>query len=638
MHQDERMTDPVLGIKSLVTNHNLRVALVCMPFCAADRPSIQIGLLTAIAEQAGFPVDAFHLNLELASRLTPSIYDALCAHRGRMTGEWLFSIAAFGEGVDSNDTAYYSAFPGEIVWAEKGGKDAAYLSSLRHEILPRFIEDCLEMIDWGRYHVIGFSSTFQQNVACLALARRIKECYPYVKTVFGGANMEGEMGSEYVRVFQYIDYVVVGEGDLVFPALLERIAAKQSPRDLQGVVWRTEWGIQSNGQAPPIRRMDALPVPNYDEYFERVHRLGLDKFSHYVWAIPFESSRGCWWGEKHHCTFCGLNGLGMDFRSKSPERVFTELSIMARKYRISFFEATDNILDMKYIKQFFTTIRQTKTDYQFFYEVKANLNREQIQTLYSGGVRSIQPGIESLSSHVLQLMRKGCTMLQNLRLLKWCRYYRIRIGWNLIWGFPGETEEDYRQELEILKLITHLEPPKGCGTIWMERFSPYFTDRELFPVHDLRPESSYSFAYPPQLSLKKAAYFFDHEMDGTVTDEIHCETREWVNEWKQRWASEAPDTLFYRRTRDALFIDDNRGANRRGSYAFYSLMADIYEFCSETMRTVPQVVEYLDAHSEADHFGDDHVREALDEYCRLGLMVSEESKYFSLALPVNPNW
>ena len=48
-----------------------------------------------------------------------------------------------------------------------------------------------------------------------------------------------------------------------------------------------------------------------------------------------------------------------------------------------------------------------------------------------------------LSTHVLKLMRKGTSMLQNLRLLKWCRYYGIEVAWNLIWGFPGETEEDY---------------------------------------------------------------------------------------------------------------------------------------------------------------------------------------------------
>jgi hypothetical protein len=126
----------------------LRVALVCMPFAAAERPSIQIGLLAALAARAGFAADCHHLNLELAARLTPEVYDPLCNHRGHMTGEWLFAVAAFGEGA-CRDEAYFGSFPEEVAWARKGGRDAADLSRLRHDVLPRFIDDCLGMADWG---------------------------------------------------------------------------------------------------------------------------------------------------------------------------------------------------------------------------------------------------------------------------------------------------------------------------------------------------------------------------------------------------------------------------------------------------------------------------------------------------------
>ena len=63
---------PATGLPS----RRLRVALVCMPFSAADRPSIQIGLLAAIARQAGFEADTCHLNLELAARI-PDAYEGL---------------------------------------------------------------------------------------------------------------------------------------------------------------------------------------------------------------------------------------------------------------------------------------------------------------------------------------------------------------------------------------------------------------------------------------------------------------------------------------------------------------------------------------------------------------------------------
>jgi ribosomal peptide maturation radical SAM protein 1 len=608
-----------------------------MPFASAARPTIQIGLLTAIAERSGFKTDAYHFNIDLAAEISPDIYEALCEHRGNMTGEWLFARAAFGADAPSDEAGYFSAFPGEEKWAESIGKDLNFLTGLRTQVLPRFIGDCLDAVDWKQYRVVGFSSTFQQNVACLALARRIKESCPAVIIVFGGANMEGEMGSEYARGFPFIDYVVSGEGDQVFPNLLHDIATTGSAAPAPGLMVRTPGGVATLGQSAPFTNLDSSPVPDYEAFFERAGRLGVFEHHRMRMMIPFESSRGCWWGQKHHCTFCGLNGSGMSFRSKSPERVLSELGELARRHRISSFEAVDNILDLKYIEKFFAQIEQSRTDYIFFYEVKSNLTRNQIQTLFRGGVRRIQPGIESMSSHVLELMRKGCTMLQNVRCLKWCAYYGIRVSWNLIWGFPGEAEEDYRRELDVLRHITHLEPPVGVGRIWLERFSPNYTDRESFPVVNVRPEASYRFVYPEHVDLDKAAYFFDYEMHNTAPVSVHSATEQYVSEWQRSWNSERRDALTYRRTGDGILID-YKWADRQGTYSFAGALALIYEFCVETMHTAAQVTDHLRQSSEHFDGEAEDVREALDAFCRGRLMLGEDGKYLALAIPSNPNW
>ena len=78
-----------------------------------------------------------------------------------------------------------------------------------------------------------------------------------------------------------------------------------------------------------------------------------------------------------------------------------------------------------------------------FYEVKANLRLQQVALLAAAGIDRIQPGIESLSDHVLKLMRKGTTALQNVQLLKWCREHGVKAEWNVLYGFPGELPEDY---------------------------------------------------------------------------------------------------------------------------------------------------------------------------------------------------
>jgi ribosomal peptide maturation radical SAM protein 1 len=601
-----------------------------MPFAVAGTPSIQLGLLSELARRAGYRADCYHLNLDLAARMR-DMYDAFSEYSFYNTGEWLFSTAAFGDAVDPDVASYLEVFPRELARLEKRGKDAEYLQELRDETLPRFIEDCLEMAPWPEYDLVGFSSTYQQNVASLALARRIKETWPGVKIVFGGANMQGEMGPATARAFPFIDYVVVGEGDQAFPLLLNAIEKGDLSPKIPGLVSRSNGHLHDGGMAPPVHELDELPTPNYEEYFERYRTLGFPRFRG---TLVFESSRGCWWGRKQHCTFCGLEDVGLTYRRKSVERVLGELAELSRKYRVTAFQAADNILEIRYINTLFREIEEKRYDYQFFYEVKASLTREQIRQLRAGGVRWIQPGIESMNTRILQLMKKGSSMLQNVRLLKWAAYYRIRTGWNLLWGFPGERASDFEEEYRVLELLTFLEPPVNIARIRMDRFSPIFEDREAFPAKWTRPAKSYEFVYPANVELEKLVYFYDYEFEDATEHEVHAATEHLVKEWKDRWSNpRARPRLVFRRTEDRIFIDDSRPADGETTHSLEGVEAAAYEFCSDTMRTVDQVADHIAAELGPGAVDASGLQGILAEFCERGLMVSEAGKYLSLAHP-----
>ena len=89
-----------------------------------------------------------------------------------------------------------------------------------------------------------------------------------------------------------------------------------------------------------------MPYPDYDDYFRQFTPSSLSSVE--TPLLPFQTSRGCWWGEKHHCKFCGLNGGTMAFRSKSPERVLAEIHHLRDRYGIDTISVVDNILDMAY--------------------------------------------------------------------------------------------------------------------------------------------------------------------------------------------------------------------------------------------------------------------------------------------------
>jgi ribosomal peptide maturation radical SAM protein 1 len=618
---------------------SLRVALVNMPWARLDAPSIQCGLLQSVARDAGHQCDVQYLNLDFAVVIGAHTYNGLAgipSERLHLIGEWLFSYAAFGEVLP--ESAYYRDFPEvEKQWAKLTGGSLAELTKLRRRTIPEWLQGCLRRINWAGYDVVGFTSTFLQNTASLAMGRLLREQHPNLVQVYGGANFDGDMGAGYLGALPWLDHVVTGEGDVAFPRLLAQLATAEHPAE---AVCRVPGVLSSSVPASETRdalrtqRLDELPVPDYADYFTALEGHGRETIlGDEPVKLPVEFARGCWWGQKHHCTFCGLNALGMAYRSKSPDRAMSELSALLSTYPSVHVEAVDNILDMSYLSSFCPKLADRRWDIHMFFEVKANLTREQLAVLRRAGILTIQPGIESLSTHVLKLMRKGSTMLLNIRLLKWARYHRIRVAWNLLTGFPGETDENYHDQVELIPLLHHLQPPDGCNRLWLERFSPYFTDPS-FPISDVRPRPSYRHIYPDSLDHSRIAYFFDYRAESTGSDEAFTVLSSATRQWRQRWATHPP-ALIYQRLPGRLVLVDTRGEQARRA-VLTGWQAKAYELCGDKPHSADRVRTALKSAGHAVTTA--QVTLLLDRCCRSGVMVSEDGRYLSLAIPENPGW
>ncbi|WP_189153346.1 RiPP maturation radical SAM C-methyltransferase [Lentzea pudingi] len=597
------------------------VVVVSMPFMHADRPSIQLGLLAAIVRREGFPVRTLHANLDFAARIGTRHYRQLADQCGRLVGEWLFAVQAFGDAAPDPEGKLLPEFADDL--AHLGGE----LLRTRDHDVPAFLDGLLSEVDWSGVRVVGFSSTFQQTAASVALARRLKKRFPDIVTVFGGANFDGEMGLELVRSLPCVDFAVIGEGDTAFPRLLDALAAGTDPGVVPGVARRVGDEVVATPPAPPHDRLDDLPDPEYGEYFDRAAALGLPV--HDV-SLPFESARGCWWGAKHHCTFCGLNGTTMKFRAKSPQRVLAELAAQARRYRTLRFDAVDNILDPRYLRELFPVIAGRGEDYEFFYEVKANLTRAQLKVLALGGVTRLQPGLESLSSAVLRLMNKGVRAAQNVNLLRWAGYYGISVAWNVLWGFPGETAEDYAEQAKVVPHLVHLQPPASADRLWLERFSPMHTRPDSFGLPPPRPEASYRFVYPDTVDLDRIAYFFEYEPADALPASAYAALKESVTAWSRAWSDTRP-TLVYRSAAGYLRIDDARHQGRDGTYTFHDTLAAIYLACTDRPRTAAAVRAELGLALPVEA-----VRDAFTQFQERGLMFLDGELALALALPATP--
>ena len=609
-----------------------QVALVNMPFSYSKYPSIQLGTLSALLKSRGIPVDCHHLNVRFAHKIGVSLYEMICEKRA-LFGEWIFSYLLFR---DNPKRAEYPRLfkPVFEQVAKESGHPTAYFEDMASRTAPQFLTWALTAIDWGQYKIVGFTSTFDQNVASLTMAKLIKDLYPDVTIVFGGANYDGEMGLEYFRAFPFIDHVVVGEGEEVFPELVRYILAGKNGTVPSGVTYRTGSTIAFTPNHALFSDFVHTGPPDYDDYYHLLAELseaaqGLDRI------LLYEGSRGCWWGEKHHCTFCGLNAQSMKFRAKSSDQAAREMAYLSHRYDTARFRLVDNIIDLKYVENLFGKFAADHCDLDVFIETKSNLHKSQIRTLAMGGVKCMQPGLESLSLSQLRAMDKGVTPMQNIVCLKWSFYYRVTVSWNILLGFPGETNEDYRRQIDLIRSVIHLQPPEATGKFWLQRFSPYFTRPQEYGVSITGPGMAYEYVYDSrQMDLKKIAYDFEYELDNWPVDpHVYQELVSEIESWQRMHRSGDRPFLYYSKAPDYVTVYDGRNPKAPTRRRYEGLAALVIEICNEAAKSVEQIRAASAGRVEVS---DEALAQILSDLTAGRVLYEERGKYFTLAIPENP--
>lgn len=607
-----------------------RTALVSMPWGAVDRPALGISLLKAGLAGRGFPCDILYLNLPFAEQLGLSTYNWVYSGLPHIAfaGDWTFAEALYGPR-PADDRAYLDDHLGGV-W-KVSAEDRTRLIAVRTQA-DRFLDWCVAAYDWGRYDAVGFTSTFEQNIASLSMAKRLKARWPHLTILFGGANWEGEMGQELHARFPFVDIAVSGEADETLPRLIAALSeggAGTALAAIPGLVVRAADGTSvATGPGEPVRDMDALATPDYSDYFAALDASGTA--AEIAPTLLLETSRGCWWGAKSHCTFCGLNGLGLSYRAKSGPRALAELADLVARWRISVVSVVDNILDMTYFKTFLPGLIEARLGLELFWEIKANLSRAQVEMLADAGVRRVQPGIESLSDRLLAAMHKGTTSLRNLQLLRHCREHGVAVDWNILYGVPGEIADDYAAQRALLPAIGFLQPPGAYGPIRLDRFSPYHGDPAAFGIGAVRPVPSYRALYPfPAEALDRIAYYFDFDVAAAADpgSERHAFLTE-VDAWMR-----APDPGALVAWDDGvrLQLDDTRRDAPVRTILLTGAERTLYLACDD-IRSPAAAAEAV-RRRHADRAIDDAAAGALlDRWADAGLMARQGGLYLSLAL------
>lgn len=275
---------------------------------------------------------------------------------------------------------------------------------------------------------------------------QIKRNAPDAKIIVGGIHP-----SIFPESYNYqnIDTVVIGEGEITFPRLLEDI--DNLPRVIKG------------------EKPDLNKIPWVDrELFDYRRELSCNFAPGHIRSVTMIAGRGC----PYQCSYCqpAENAVfGKPFRIRDPWDVVQELEYLYEKYQyhsITFWDDTFTF-SREFVMQFCGLFSESKAYNHGRPEIiicsRADIicnKPDMIKSLAEIGVNWIVIGLETGSQRLLDFIRKGTTVEQNIRSVEICKQYGINVYATIMLGLPTETKEETQMTVDMINksLPTFVSP------------------------------------------------------------------------------------------------------------------------------------------------------------------------------------
>lgn len=316
--------------------------------------------------------------------------------------------------------------------------------------------------------------TGQQIGYALDTTRHLKQTYPSIPVCWGGVH--ATLLPEQTAAHALIDYVVVGDGDLILCELFERLRDGASVSDLRGIVYKNEQGeVISNvgllfvqerqkgssynrkgGATDILRDLDWLPELPYELLDIQKYNVFYSKEGYK--SATLNTSRGC----PYRCKFCSDPVINEGaWRGFSAKRVLEKVDQLYTKYGYRLIYFQDDYFPGS--RKRFVEILQGLAKYErrllwatlgIRADTLSKLSDEEWDLLYASGCHSLEIGIESGNKRVIEYVNKAETLEQMRETNQKLARYDIKVKYTFIIGFPNETEEEI---LDTIRFAAELE-------------------------------------------------------------------------------------------------------------------------------------------------------------------------------------
>ena len=620
-----------------MVGHDANVVLVSMPWTTLTEPSLGLGILKAVLEDAGIPCRVRHLNIFLLRHLKATTYYSLA--NVFALNDFLFS-GTLDPSVSSRQRALLRQKAAELLEMSVldksaiGGVDGAVdtLLALRTVTIPEWLATCADTIVAGAPTLVGFTCMFDQTIASVALSHLVKQRSPATMIALGGYAVRQPTAECLLESFPWIDAVCSGEGEPVIAALARASAGAMSLEDVPGILWREDGEVRTSA-VPPRVDMDTVPVPDYRDFCRDIAELSAaDQVDIAIGKLPVENSRGCWWGAIRHCVFCGIHDDDMAFRVKSADAAVAAMDELYRRHGIRGFRFADYILPRAYFDTLLPELARRGAPYDITAEIKANVPAPTFALLAAAGFSELQPGIESFSSAALRDMDKGTSKLRNIQTLVLGAQHGVVIHYNLLYGFPQDRLEDYQELSETLSRLTHLDPPSTRLEVQITRYAPLQVDPARFGIPEAMYEPTYQLIFSAGylartgFDLSRYCYYFQRPYENSpALQRMYRRIDGLVDSWRAI-RDERSVQLVWRPAPEEHSVFDSRDDAEGTVHRLGDRTASVLRACS-TMTSVGDLEQQLKGQMVRAE-----IEEVLSRLDQLRLVVREREFALSIVL------
>jgi radical SAM superfamily enzyme YgiQ (UPF0313 family) len=303
------------------------------------------------------------------------------------------------------------------------------------------------------------------------MAKALKRACPEVPVIFGGWHPSLLPGQTLQEVF--VDALVRGQGELTLVEVAEKLAARQNLDGIAGVSAKP-FGMPQHAPERSVARLDELPLPAFDIVdFDAYERITGER------KLGYATSVGC----PYACNYCtDMVFYKRRFNALPAERVVAEVTELVARHRIAEVAMLDSNLPVDWrrardiAKGFLDSGVGFRWTFQASTDFLCRMRDDDVRLLGESGVSHMGFGTESTSGEVLKLMNKRHQRVDEMyETARKAAIGEIHVTFNLIFGYPGETEAD---RIETLRTMSDI-----ARSFWNVSFSPnIFTPYPGIPI------------------------------------------------------------------------------------------------------------------------------------------------------------